>query len=165
MPRGDHAIRDRIIAAIALGVSRIADEHTRKGARGKLMRSSGGCIGVAATTKDAEVVVGRWCAEEKVVWCILPAGATRPDVNEKSGGGECIRPKALWHVSMEQEGVEDAFSTAVLLRSIGTRETEDSAMSSKEGAKSEVVKLFSIISLEGMDGSTKLDGDVGEKVC
>jgi hypothetical protein len=94
-------MRDLIIAAITLGVSRIADEHTRKGARGELMRSSRGCTGVAATAKDAEVIIGRWCAEEKVVWCILPAGATRPNVNEKSGDGEGIQPKAWWHVGME----------------------------------------------------------------
>jgi hypothetical protein len=165
-------MRDRIIAAIALGVRRIADERTRKGARGKQMHSSGGCIGLAAIAKDAEIVVGRWCAKEKVVWCILPAGATRPDVNEKSGGGECIRPKAWWHVGMEQEcvdaiieGAEDVFSTAVLLRCVGTSETEESAMSSEESANGEVVKLFSVIGLEGMDGSTKLGGDIGEKGC
>jgi hypothetical protein len=165
-------MRDQIIAAIALGVRRIADEHARKRARGELVRSCGGCTGIAATTKDAEIVVGGWCAKEKVVWCVLPAGATRPDVNEESGGGECIRPKAWWHVGMEQEcadaiieGTEDAFSTAVLLRRVGTRETEDSAMSSKESANSEVVKLFVVIGLEGMDGSTELGGDVGEKGC
>jgi hypothetical protein len=60
-------MRDRIIAAIALGVSRIANEHTRKGARGKLMRSSGGYTGAATTTKDAEVIIGVWCTEEMVV--------------------------------------------------------------------------------------------------
>jgi hypothetical protein len=80
--------------------------------------------------------------------------------------------KAWWHVGMEQEcadaiikGAEDAFSTVVLLRRVGTRETEDSAMSSEESANSEVVKLFSVIGLESMDGSTKLGGDVGEKGC
>jgi hypothetical protein len=52
-------MRDRIIAAIALGVSRIADEHTWKGARGELMRSSGGYTRVAATAKDAEVYFAR----------------------------------------------------------------------------------------------------------
>jgi hypothetical protein len=96
-------MRDQIIAVIALVVKRIADEHTRKGARGELMRSSGGYTGIAATAKDAEIVIGGWCAKEKVVWCILPVGETRPDVNEESGGGECIRPKAWWHVGMEQE--------------------------------------------------------------
>jgi hypothetical protein len=115
-------MRDQIIAAIALGVSRIADEHTRKGARGELMRSSGGYTRVAATTKDAEVIIGVWCTEEKVVWSILPMGATRMNVKEESGGGEGIRPKAWWHVGMEQEGadaivegVEDAFITTIPL--------------------------------------------------
>jgi hypothetical protein len=60
-------MRDRIIAAIALGVRRIADEHTWKGARGELVLSCGGCTRIAATTKDAEIIVGgrvpkrRWC--------------------------------------------------------------------------------------------------------
>jgi hypothetical protein len=99
-------------------------------------------------------------------------GATRPNVKEESCGGEGIRPKAWWHVGMEQEGAdaivegaEDAFSTTILLRSVGTREMEDSAMSSEEYVNSEVVKLFSIVGLKGMDGSTKLGGDVGEKRC
>jgi hypothetical protein len=65
------------------------------------MRSSGGCTGIAATNKDAEIVVGGCCAKEKVVWCILPARATRPYINQESGTGECIRPKAWWHVGME----------------------------------------------------------------
>jgi hypothetical protein len=38
-------------------------------------------------------------------------------------------------------------------------------MSSEECVNSEVVKLFSIIGLKGMDGSTKLGGDIGEKRC
>jgi hypothetical protein len=165
-------MRDRIIAAIALGDRRIADEHTRKGARGELVCSGGGCTGIAATTKDAEILVGGRCAKQKVVWCALPAGTIWLDVNEESGGGECIWPKARWHVGMEQEcadaiveGAEDAFGTAVLLGHVGTRETEDSAMSSEESANSKVVKLFAIIGLEGMDGSTELGRDIGEKGC
>jgi hypothetical protein len=38
-------------------------------------------------------------------------------------------------------------------------------MSSEKSANSEVVKLFAVIGLEGMDGSTKLGGDIGEKGC
>ena len=63
------------------------------------------------------------------------------------------------------EGAENAFSSTVLLRSVGTCETEYSAVSSEEGANGEVVKLFSIIGLKGMDGSTELGGDEGEKGC
>jgi hypothetical protein len=63
------------------------------------------------------------------------------------------------------EGAEDAFSTVVLLRRVGTREMEDSAISSEESANSKVVKFFVVIGLEGMDGSIELGGDVGEKGC
>jgi hypothetical protein len=38
-------------------------------------------------------------------------------------------------------------------------------MSSDETANNEVVKLFAVIGLEGMDGSTELGGDIGEKGC
>ena len=53
---------------------------------------------------------------------IVPAWATRADVNEEGGGGESVRPKATRHVCMEEEGADaivegakDAFSLAVLL--------------------------------------------------
>ena len=36
-------------------------------------------------------------------------------------------------------------------------------MIGEEGADSEVLKLFSIVSLKGADGSTELGGDEGEK--
>jgi hypothetical protein len=42
---------------------------------------------------------------------------------------------------------------------------EDSAMSSEEGANGEVVKLFSISGLEGVDGSTELGGNIGKERC
>jgi hypothetical protein len=62
-------------------------------------------------------------------------------------------------------GAEDAFNTTVLLRRVGTREKEGSAMSSEESANNKVVKFFAVIDLEGMDGSTELGGDIGEKGC
>jgi hypothetical protein len=38
-------------------------------------------------------------------------------------------------------------------------------MSSEESANSKVVKFFAVIDLEGMDGSTELGGDIGQKGC
>jgi hypothetical protein len=58
------------------------------------MCSSGGGTGVAATAEDAKGVIGGWSAEEKVVWSVLPTGATRPNIDEKGSGGEGIRPEA-----------------------------------------------------------------------
>lgn len=159
-----------IIATITLSVSRIAYEHTRKRARGELMCSSGGDTRVATTAKNAEVIIRWWSTKQKMMWCILPARATGANVDEKSSGGEGIRPKTWGHVGMKQEGADaiiegakDAFSATVLLRSVGTRETENSAMSSKKSTDSEVVKFFAVISLKSMYGATKLCGDEGEK--
>jgi hypothetical protein len=73
---------------------------------------------------------------------------------------------------MKQEGADaivestkDAFSATVLLTRVGTRETKDRAVSSKEGANGVVVKLFSIVGLKGVDSSTKLGGDIGKERC
>jgi hypothetical protein len=63
------------------------------------------------------------------------------------------------------ESMKDAFSATVLLRGVGTCETKDRAVSSKERANGVVVKLFSIVGLKGMDSSTKLGGDIGEEIC
>ena len=46
-------MRDRIVAAVTLGVSWITEEHTWKGARGEFMRRGGGGAGVAPATEDA----------------------------------------------------------------------------------------------------------------
>ena len=123
-------MRDRIVAAISLGVGWIAEKHTWKGARSELMRSGGSNARVAKATEDAKVVIGGWRAKEEVVGRVVPAGAARTNVNEKSGGGKSIRPKPRRHMGMEQkgantiiEGAEDAFGTTVLLRGVRTCET------------------------------------------
>lgn len=94
-------MRNRIIAAIAFSVSRVADEHTREGARGEFMRSSGGCTRVAATAEDAEVVIGGWCTKQKVVWCILPTGTTKsmvPSMWSRRSYLRKRRSKYVFHV-------------------------------------------------------------------
>ena len=104
------------------------------------------------------------------MWCIVPAGAARADVNKKGGGGEGIWPEARGHIRMEQEctntiveSAKDAFSAAILLGGVWTREEEDGVVGGKEGADGDVVELLAIIGLEGMYGATELGGDVGEE--
>ena len=89
-----------------------------------------------------------------MVWCILPAGAARADVNKKGGGGEGIRAEARGHICMEQEctntiveSAKYAFSTTILLRGVWTGEMEDGAVGGKEGVY----------------GASELGGDVGEE--
>jgi hypothetical protein len=81
MPGGDDAVRNQIIAAVAFGVSRVAEKDTRNGARGEFVRGGGGCTRIAATTKDAEAVVGQRRPKKKMVWRVVPVGMTRADIN------------------------------------------------------------------------------------
>ena len=48
---------NRIIASIALGVSRVTEEDTRKGTRSKFMRSGGDNTRITKTTKNTKTVV------------------------------------------------------------------------------------------------------------
>ena len=56
-------MRDRIIAAVAFGVRRIAEKDAGHRPRCELMRSSGSDAGVAQATEDAELSIGGWRAK------------------------------------------------------------------------------------------------------
>jgi hypothetical protein len=81
MPGGDDAVRNQIIAAVAFGVSRVAEKDTRNGARGEFVRGGGGGTRIAATTKNAEDIIGRGRPEKKMVWRVVLARTTRADIN------------------------------------------------------------------------------------
>ena len=53
----DDTVGNRIIASIALGVSRVTEEDTRKGTRGKFMRRGGGNTRITKTTENTKTVV------------------------------------------------------------------------------------------------------------
>ena len=57
--------------------------------------------------------------------------------------------------------MENALGATVLLGSVGASQTEGGAVRGEKCVKSDVVKLFSVISLEGKYGATELSGDVG----
>jgi hypothetical protein len=57
VPRRDDAVRDRIIATVAFGVSRVTEKYTRNGARCEFMRGGGSGTRETTTTKNAETVV------------------------------------------------------------------------------------------------------------
>ena len=61
------------------------------------------------------------------------------------------------------KSAENALGAAVLLGSVGASQTEDGAVRGEKCAKSDVVKLFSVISLECEYGATELGGDIGIK--
>ena len=71
-------MRDRVVAAVALGVGGIAEEHTRQGARRELVR---GGARVAAAAEDAKIIVGGRHTKEKLMRRILPTHAAWADVD------------------------------------------------------------------------------------
>ena len=120
-------MRNRVVAAVALGVGRVTQEDARKRARSELMRGGRGDAGIAEAPEDAKIVIGWGRPEQKMMRCIAPSWFARSDVEKKGGGGECIRPKASGHVCMEEqcahtliEGAENTFGTAVLLGCVWT---------------------------------------------
>ena len=147
-------MRDRVVAAVALGVGGVAEKHTRERARRELVRGGGGGARVAAAAEDAKIIVGGWHTKEELVRRVLPTHAAGADVDEKGRRGEGIRPEPWGHVGMEQKGAhavvestKDAFSTTVLLGSVWTRETKDGTMGGEKGADGDVVELFAVIGL------------------
>lgn len=83
----DDAMRDRIIATVAFGVSRVTEENTRNGTRGEFMRSGDGDTRITTTTKNPKTVVGWRVTVKEVIRCIVPAGTTHTKVDKQGGGG------------------------------------------------------------------------------
>jgi hypothetical protein len=156
-----------VVAAIALGVSRVTEEDTRDGTRGEFMGCGGGDTGVTTTTEDPKTIVRRRGTEQEMVRCVIPAGAARTEVNKEGGGGEGVGPESGRDVCVEKEGAdtvvegaENALGAAVLLRGIWTGETENSAVRGKKGANGDVIELLAVVGLEGMNRTTELSGHV-----
>jgi hypothetical protein len=81
VPGGDDAVRNRIIAVVAFGVSRVTKEGTRNGARGEFVRGDGSGTRIAATTKYAEAVIGRGRPGKKMVWRVVLARTAWAETN------------------------------------------------------------------------------------
>jgi hypothetical protein len=116
-----------IIAAIALGVSRVTEKDTRNGTGGEFVRGGGSDTGVTTTTKDPKIIIRGRGTKKKVVWRVVPTSTTRTEVDEEGGGGEGVGPKGRWDVTVEEkgadavvEGAEHTLGTTILLRGIGT---------------------------------------------
>ena len=81
VPRGVHTMSDRIIAPVTFGVGRVAKKDAWDGTGCKLVWRGGRGARITETPEDAETIIGRWCAEEKVVRGVVPPRATRTNVN------------------------------------------------------------------------------------
>ena len=135
------------------------------------MRGGGRGARITKTPENPETIVGRRDTEKELMRSIIPARTTRADVKEKSGGGECVRPEPRRNVGVEKQRADtvvksanDALSTAILLGRVRTSEAKYGAVQREEVADSSVIKLFSIFSLKGENGTAKLSLDIGIKI-
>ena len=67
---------DRIIAPVTFDVRGVAKEDTWDGSWCELVWRGGRGARITETPEDAETIIGRWCAEEKVVRGVVPPRAT-----------------------------------------------------------------------------------------
>jgi hypothetical protein len=61
------------------------------------------------------------------------------------------------------DGAKDMFTFTILQRSVGTRHPQKYPFGDDDCARGGIIKLMSIIELDGFDGAAKLCGDISEK--
>jgi hypothetical protein len=133
------------------------------------MRGSGGSVGIAGTTKYAEVGIERGGAVEGKIGGGV-AHRLRGEAVEEVGG--CVKglgPVAGRKRRLEEkaadyvgDGANHAFGPTVLGKCVWTRETQLNATGEEERPRGMVVKLAAIVTLQSTDGATELGGDPGE---
>lgn len=87
---------------IPLMVGGVSEEDTASGARGELMRSGGGEIGVASAPEDTKMVVRGVDAEENEVRSGVGNRLGAETVEEVGGSGEGLSPVVSGKGSLEK---------------------------------------------------------------
>jgi hypothetical protein len=90
------------------------------------VRGSGGGVGVAAATKNMQMRVIRWNAEEQLIWGEIIAGVTRLMIEQVSHSGKYVGPEGEWCTDVQQhraqviiESAKNMLSPGFLLQRIG----------------------------------------------
>jgi hypothetical protein len=91
-------------------------------------------------------------------------------IEEIGGRAESRGPKGMGDNGVKQEGANniissanDAFSFTILRRGVGVGHAKVNAMGQEERANGEVIKLAAIITLNSLDGDTKLCAHIGKR--
>ena len=92
MARDDDTIGGEIKAPVALMVRRVADESTQGGAWGKLVRSGSSEVGIAGTSENSEVMVGRKSAVKGKERSAQVQSFGGEAIDEEGGCGKSISP-------------------------------------------------------------------------
>jgi hypothetical protein len=100
--RGSAGVGGEVKTPITLMVGRVTEEDTTRGARGKLMRSSGSEIGVASAPEDTKMVVRGMDAEESEVRGGVGNRLGGETVEKVGGSGEGLSPVTSGKGSLEE---------------------------------------------------------------
>jgi hypothetical protein len=171
MTRDEDPTRGEVITTVPLVIRGIPEENTECRAGGQLMRSGGSGVRVTRTPEDTKVVIPRRGTEKSVVRCRSWASSGRKAVEEIGGSVEALSPKASWERSLEKEGAHDvvrgtnhALGLAVLRGGVWARHAQLDTMGEEESARSGVVELTAIVTLNGLDGEAELSRHPSEEV-
>jgi hypothetical protein len=163
MARDENPSGGKVKAPVPLVIRRVPEEDTERGARVQLVRRSGSGVGVTRTPKHAEVIVPRRGTEEGVVRSGSGAGRGRKTVKKVGGGVQALSPKASGKRGLKQKGTHGVIgganhplSLAILRRGVWTRHAELNAVREEEIAGGGVIKLATIVTLDGLDGEAEL---------
>jgi hypothetical protein len=141
----------------------VPEEKIARRARGKFVRRDGGCVGIAGTLEDPKVLIRGVGAEEGEERSVM-RNCLRGKANEKIGGSVqglslvASRKRILKEETTQHVGgcANHALGSTILRRGVKTRHLELHAVGQKEDVRHGVIKLTSIITLNNLDGMTKL---------
>lgn len=79
-----------IIAPVTFGVGRVTKKDARNRMGSEFMRGGGRGARITETPKNAKTIIGWGRTEKELMRSIVPARATRADVNEEASSGKSI---------------------------------------------------------------------------
>jgi hypothetical protein len=118
-----------------------------------------------------KVIVPRRGTEKSVVWCGSGTGSRRKMVEEVGGGVQALSPETSRKRHLEQKGAHGvicganhALNFAILRGGIRARHAQLDTVREEEGTGGGVIKLTTIVTLDGLDCEAELCGHPGEEV-
>jgi hypothetical protein len=163
MARDENTSGGKVEASVPLVIWGVTEEDTERGSRVQLVRRGGGSVGVASTPKHAEVIVSRRGTEEGVVRGGSGTGSGRKAVKKVGGGMQALSPEASRKRGLKQKsphgvigGANHPLSLAILRRCVWTRHAELNTVREEESSGGGVIKLATIVTLDGLDGEAEL---------
>jgi hypothetical protein len=117
------------------------------------------------------VLIGGGESMEGEVWAGRVDHLGGKVVQQICGGVEPFYPVASRNRSLKEQGaqhiingVDDALSFTVLLRSVGTRHLHKYPFGGEECMRGGVIELSAIVALDNVDVAAKLCGDISGKI-